>query len=148
MNEKSLKFVQQLIEKTENGPILWTPAVEDGQFKTILPDGKLAFVVQVKGNVRRFLLLDDHQETILEEEIVEDASLQNTLKALKRERERIPKAFYTEQTSDKISQFFSQETDKALLFEEIGRLQELARTKALKVNEKLVQAEEFLASLS
>jgi hypothetical protein len=142
MNEKSLSIVQQLIDKTEKGLVFWSSAFLDGQFKTILGDGQWAFVVQVKGNIRSFLLLDDHQETILEEEIREDASLQCALDTLRSERGL--RAMYPTSPHDK----FSQEAEKALLFEEIGRLQELARSKALKVNEKVVQAEEFLASLS
>lgn len=142
MNEKSLQFVEQLIDKTEKGLILWTPAIEDGQYKTLLGQGELAFVVQVKGDVRKLLLLDEHQETILEEEMnSHDALLQNAIEALK--QERVLRRMYDKTTHGD----YSPEAKRALLFEQIGRLQELARSKALKVNERLTQAEEILASL-
>ena len=43
--------------------------LEDGQFKALLPNVELAFVFQVKGDVRRFAMLDEQQETVLEERI-------------------------------------------------------------------------------
>jgi hypothetical protein len=142
MNEKSLQFVEQLIDKTEKGLILWTPAIEDGQFKTLLGQGELAFVVQVKGSVRKLLLLDEHQETILEEEMNGDeASMQKAIEALKQERGL--RSLYNKTPHGE----YSLAAKSALLFEKIGYLQELARSKALKVNERLVQAEEILASL-
>ena len=48
-SEKALSFVEQLIEKTKQDKLLWSRGFEDGQYKTLLPGGKLAFVIQVKG---------------------------------------------------------------------------------------------------
>jgi hypothetical protein len=142
MNERSLQFVEQLIEKTEKGLLLWTPAIEDGQFKTLLEQGELAFVVQVKGDVRKLFLLDKHQDTILEEELsLRDDSLRHSIEKLEQERNlriRYDKTPHGE---------FTPETKRALLFEKIGHLQELARSKALKVDERLAQAEQILSSL-
>jgi hypothetical protein len=142
MNEKSLQFVQQLIEKTEKGLILWTPAIEDGQFKTLLGQGELAFVVQVKRNTRQPFLLDEHQETILEEELNSDDDLVRA-SVEKLQEERSLRNLYDKTPHGD----FPTETKPALLFEAIGHLQELARSKALKVNQRLAQAEEILASL-
>jgi hypothetical protein len=118
MDEKSLSFVSQLIEKTQEGKLSWSTGFEDGQFKTLLPGGKLAFVVQVKGDVRRFLMLDETQEVILEETVTR-ADTQN-------EPANHP---------------------KFILYSGIGQLQGLARTRALQVNEKLAKAEKLLASI-
>jgi hypothetical protein len=118
MDEQSLGFVKQLIEKTEQGKISWSTGFEDGQFKTLLPRGELAFVIQVKGDVRRFLMLDDRQEVILEETVTR-ADTEN-------EPANHP---------------------KLILYSAIGKLQGLARTRALQVNEKLAKAEKLLAAI-
>jgi hypothetical protein len=120
MNEKSLGFVNQLIEKTEQGKLSWSTGVEDGQFKTLLPGGKLAFVVQVKGEVHEFLMLDDHQEVILEETVTRDEA-------------------HRDQISGGV--------DLDALYEAILNLQVLARSRALQVNDKLAKAEEILAAI-
>jgi hypothetical protein len=120
MDEKSLSFVIQLIEKTEQGKLSWSTGFEDGQFKTLLPGGKLAFVVQVKGEMREFQMIDDAQEVILEETVTRDqAHLANI------------------QGDDRLDR----------LYEAILSLQELARSRALRVNEKLANAEKLLAAI-
>jgi hypothetical protein len=120
MNEQSLGFINQLIDKTERGKLSWSTGFEDGQFKTLLPDGKLAFVVQVKGERCRFLMLDDRQEVILDATVTrDDAHL------------------------DKVQGGIDQEN----LYEAILKLQELARSRALRVNEKLTKAGELLAAI-
>jgi hypothetical protein len=115
MSEKSQSFVDQLLEKTREGKISWTTAFEDGQFKTVLPGGQLAFVVQVKGDARRILMLDERQEAVLDETIT------------KAETEGEP-----------------EHHPKIKLYAGIGELQDLARSQALQVNVKLVQAEQLL----
>jgi hypothetical protein len=118
MDERSQRFIDQLLEKTEQGKLSWTTAFEDGQFKTVLPGGTVAFVVQAKGDNRRFLMLDDQQETVLEEDIS------------KADTENEPAHH-----------------PKLILYHKIGRLQELARTQALRVDEKLFKAEKLLAEI-
>lgn len=118
MDERSPGLVQQLLDKTEEGKISWTTGFEDGQFKTLLPSGELAFVVQAKGDVRKFLMLDDRQEVILEETITKTDI----------EVEPAPHP-------------------KLNLFTAIGELQALAREQALQVNEKLAKAERLLAAI-
>jgi hypothetical protein len=118
MDERSLGFVNQLIEKTEQGKLSWSTGFEDGQFKTLLPGGKLAFVVQVKGNLHKFQMLDDHQEVILEEAIPYDKVQAGQI-----------------------------DLPEDLLFDAIWKLQELARSRALQVNEKLANAEKLLAAI-
>jgi hypothetical protein len=120
MDEKSLGFVNQLIEKTEQGKLSWSTGFEDGQFKTLLPEGKLAFVVQVKGEMRRFQMLDERQEVILEDAVTRDEAHLDHI-----------------QGGDQ----------RDSLFEAILKLQELARSRALRVNEKLAKAEELLAAI-
>jgi hypothetical protein len=120
MDEKSLGFVNQLIEKTEQGKLTWSTGFEDGQFKTLLPGGKLAFVVQVKGEMCKFQMLDERQEVILEDPVTRD-----------------------EAHIDKVNGG----TDRDSLYEAILKLQKLARSRALRVNEKLAKAEELLAAI-
>ncbi|HEV2325207.1 MAG TPA: hypothetical protein VGS10_14745 [Terracidiphilus sp.] len=117
MDERTMNFVNQLIEKTQQGKLSWSTGFEDGQFKTLLPGGKFAFVVQVKGNERRFSMLDDNQEPILQETVTQG-----------------------EVTTEPAS-------DKDHLYDAIGTLQELVRSRALKVNEKLITAERMLAEI-
>ena len=121
MDKKSLGFVSQLIEKTEQGKLSWSAGFEDEQFKTLLPGGKLAFVIQAKGEVRKFRMLDERLEVILEETVTFD------------------------QTA--IDHINSPNDNLGKLYEAIGRLQQLARNQALKVNEKLAQAEKLLAAI-
>lgn len=116
--ERSRKLVDQLLEKTKEGRLTWTAAFEDGQFKTVLPGGPLWFVVQVKGNTRKFLMLDEHQETVLEEAVT------------KAETENEPAHH-----------------PKLMLYSAIGKLQELARVQALQVDDKLAKAEKLLAAI-
>jgi hypothetical protein len=119
MDEKSLGFVNQLIEKTEQGKLSWSTGFEDGQFKTLLPEGKLAFVVQVNGPTNRFMMLDDGQEVILQERVnLDEANRAITVN---------PKMYH--------------------LYQAIDRLNKLARTQALQVNEKLAKAEKLLATI-
>lgn len=118
MDERSSGIVKQLIDKTEAGKISWTTGFEDGQFKMLLPNGELAFIVQAKGDTRKFLMLDDRQEIILEEAIT------------KAEIENGPTHH-----------------PKWALYQAIGELQSLARTRALQVNEKLAKAEKLLAAI-
>lgn len=118
MTEKSQSFVNQLLEKTREGKISWTTAFEDGQFKAVLPGGQLAFVVQVKGDAHRILMLDEKQEAVLDETIT------------KAETESEPAHH-----------------PRLMLYLGIGKLQDLARSQALQVNEKLVQAEHLLNSI-
>lgn len=118
MDNQSQKLVNQLLEKTQAGRLYWTTAFEDGQFKTVLPTGELAFVVQVKGDVRRFLVLDDHQETVLDEAI--------TQKDTESEPAHHP---------------------KLMLYLAIGKLQGLARGQALNVTAKLDEAERLLSAI-
>jgi hypothetical protein len=125
MDEKSLSFVNQLIEKTEQGKLSWSTGFEDGQFKTLLPEGKLAFVVQVNGNTNRFMMLDDKQEVILQERI--DLGELNRGIATPEAAERYGK--------------------RDALYHAILELNKLARTQALQVNEKLEKAEKLLAAI-
>jgi len=118
MDDQSLSLIKQLIEKTEQGKLTWSAGFLDGQFKTLLPTGELAFVVQVRGDERRFLMLDDRQEVILEETVTKT----NT----ESEPAHHP---------------------KLILYSAIGKLQTLARTRALQVNEKLQKAERLLAAI-
>lgn len=118
MNEQSLGFLNQLIDKTEQGKLSWSTGFEDGQFKTLLPGGKLAFVVQAKGDVRKFRMLDDKQETVLEETITKDDTVNEPA-----------------------------HHPKLLLYSAIGKLQTSARSRALQVNEKLAKAEKLLAAI-
>jgi hypothetical protein len=118
VNEQALVFVNQLIEKTEQGKLTWSTGFEDGQFKTLLPGGKLAFVIQDKGNVRRFMMLDDQQEKVLEETITKDDA--------ENEPAHHP---------------------KLILYSSIGKLQGMVRSQALQVNEKLATAEKLLAAI-
>ena len=118
MDERGKRLVEQLIEKTAQGKIAWSTAFEDGQFKTILPEGRLAFVVQVKGDVHRFRVLDEQQETVLDESVT------------KADTENEPPTH-----------------PRMLLYFSIGKLQELARNQALQVNEKLDKAEKILAAI-
>jgi hypothetical protein len=119
--ERSLRLVDQLLKKTKEGKLPWSTGFEDGQFKTVLPDGELAFVIQVKGEVRKFLMLDDHQEVILESTVTRDEAHLNHI-----------------QSADGL-------IDQ--LYEAIGELQDLARSRALQVNEKLAKAERLLAAI-
>lgn len=121
MCEKAIGFVNQLIEKTEQGKLSWsTGGFEDGQFKTLLPGGKLAFVVSVNGDVGRFRMLDDHQEVILDETVTRDEAHLASLRG---------------------------ESQPDILYGLILNLQELARNRALRVNEKLAEAERLLLSI-
>lgn len=148
MHEQSLKFVNQLLEKTEQGKIPWSTGVFDGQFKAILPGEGLAFVVQVKKRadgqiVHKFQLLDEHQEEIL-----------NDVISAKFERESPnggyfvggPQRLYWD-GEGKIDSQYEPNEQRIQLFSAIGQLQELARSKALKVDQRLAQAEEILAAL-
>lgn len=119
--ERSLRLIDQLLTKTREGKLPWTTGFEDGQFKTVLPKGELAFVVQVKGEARTFLMLDDHQEVILEESVTRDEAHIDNMRSPEHWLDRI--------------------------FEAIGQLQELARSRALQVNEKLEKAEKLLAAI-
>lgn len=118
MIEQSLGFVNQLIEKTEQGKLSWSPGFEDGQFKTLLPGGNLAFVVQAKGNVHKFRMIDEKQETVLEETITKDDT--------ENEPAHHP---------------------NLILYMSIGKLQGIARIQALQVNEKLAMAEKLLSAI-
>jgi hypothetical protein len=118
MDERSSRLVDQLLEKTNEGKLVWTTAFEDGQFKTILPKGEMAFVVQVKGDKRRFLMLDDQQEIILDETLT-DSEVMNE----------------------------PEDSPKLRLYREVGMLQMVARHKALSVNDKLDKAEKLLAAI-
>ncbi len=116
--ERPLKLVDQLLLKTEEGKLSWTTGIEDGQFITVFPNGEGAFVVQVKDDLRKFLVLNDHQEPVLEEAIPESVMASAQV-----------------------------ELPKCQLYDRIGRLQSLARLQALQVDDKLVKAEQFLASI-
>ena len=118
MCERSQGFVKQLLEMTREGKLSWTTTFEDGQFTTVLPGGQLAFVVQVEVDVHRFLMLEEKQEAVLDETIT------------KADTEREPAHH-----------------PKLMLYLGIGELQALARTQALQVNDKLVQAEQLLGSI-
>jgi len=118
MDERSQRLVDQLLEKTNSGRISWTTSFEDGQFKTLLPRGELAFIVQVKGDTRRFLMLDEQQEVILDETLTDDQ--------VANEPESSP---------------------TLRLYRELGKLQMAARRKALRVNDKLDMAEKLLAAI-
>jgi hypothetical protein len=146
MDEKSLSFVNQLIDKTEKEKLSWSTGFEDGQFKTLLPGGKLAFVVQVKGEMRKFQMLDDRQEVILEKTIqgrwvsgVPGGTPGSpTFQTYDGNQEYPPPDLLR-------TQYLGGRIDG--LFEAIGKLQELARTRALQVNEKLANAERLLAAI-
>ena len=118
MDERSQRLVDQLLETTNAGRITWTTAFEDGQFKTVLPKGELAFIVQVKGDTRRFLMLDQEQEVILDETLTDDQVVNEP------------------ETSPKLR-----------LYRELGMLQMVARRKALQVSDKLDMAEKLLAAI-
>lgn len=146
MDEKSLDFVNQLIEKTEQGKLSWSIGFEDGQFKTLLPGGKLAFVVQVRGGIRKFQMLDDHQEVILEKTVqgrwisrvpggVPGSPTFQTYDG--NEESPPPDSLRAQYLGGRVDGFF----------EAIGKLQDLARNQALQVNEKLANAERLLAAI-
>jgi hypothetical protein len=118
MNDQALGFVNQLIEKTEQGKLSWSTGFEDGQYKTLLPDGKLAFVVQVNGSTNRFMMLDDKQEVIL----LESIDIDELNRGIARGK-------------------------RVALYNAIDQLNKLARTQALHVNEKLADAEKMLAAI-
>ena len=120
-SEKALGFVNQLIEKTKLDRLRWTTGFEDGQYKTLLPGGNLAFVIQVKGEMRKFQMLDDHQEVILERTVTRDEV--------------------------HIQSVQSGDDRLGIFYEAILELQELARKRALQVNEKLERAEKLLAAI-
>jgi len=119
--ERSLRLIGQLLAKTKEGKLPWTTGFEDGQFKTMLPDGELAFVIQVKGEVRKFLMLDGRQEVILDETVP-----------------------FSETVADNIN-YGDDKREK--LYEAIGELQEIARSQALQVDDKLARAEKILAAI-
>jgi hypothetical protein len=121
MSEQSLGFVNQLIDKTKQGKLSWSIGFEDGQFKTLLPEGKLAFVVQAKGDVHKFRMLDEYQDLIVEEIIP-----------------------FSKVVADRIN--MGVDTTETLYLA-IGELQELARSGSLHVNEKLAKAEKLLAAI-
>jgi hypothetical protein len=125
MDERSLSFVKMLIEKTNQGKISWSTGFEDGQFKTLLPGGKLAFVVQVNGPINHFMMLDDRQEVILQERI--------DLDELNR---GIPSP-----------EAAKGHGEKHALYRAILELNKLARAQALQVDDKLAKAEELLAAI-
>jgi hypothetical protein len=120
MHEQSLKFVKQLLEKTEQGKISWTTGFEDEQYKTILPGGKLAFVVQKYSllNSFSFSMFDENQDEILQERISLGEIECELVDAVGRE-----------------------------LYHAIQELYKLAKAQALHVDEKLVQAEKLLAAI-
>jgi hypothetical protein len=146
MDERALSFVNQLIEKTEQGKLSWSTGFEDGQFKTLLPGGKLAFVVQVKGELRKFQMLDDRQEVILEKTI--------RGRYVSRAPGGTPGSptFQTYDGDEEFPppdllrfQYLGSQVDE--LFDAIGTLQSLALSRALRVNEKLANAEKLLAAI-
>jgi len=152
LDEKSLSFVNQLIEKTEQEKLSWSTGFEDGQFKTLLPGGKLAFVVQVNimskggGQVRKFQMLDDRQEVILEKTI-QGRYVSGTPGGTPGSP-----TFQTYEGDEAFpppdllrSQYLHGQVDE--LFDAIGKLQGLARTRALQVDEKLAKAEKLLAAI-
>jgi hypothetical protein len=118
MSDRALRFVNQLIEKTEQGKLSWSIGFEDGQFKTLLPGGRLAFVVQAKGDVRKFRMLDEKQDTVLEEIITKDDTVNEPA-----------------------------HHPNLILYSSIEKLQGMARSRALQVNEKLATAEKLLAAI-
>lgn len=118
MDNRSQNLVRQLLDKTSEGKLVWTTAFEDGQFKAVLPTGELAFVVQVKGDKRRFQMLDDRLEPVVDETV----TIADTLN----EPAHHP---------------------KLMLYQSIGQLQECARSQALQVDAKLDKAEKLLASI-
>jgi hypothetical protein len=120
MDDRTMGFMTQLIEKTEQGKLSWSTGFEDGQFKTVLPGGKLAFVVQEDGPTKRFMMLDDNQEVILQENVNEWEFKGDELTV-----------------GSKMQQVNSA----------MNRLIELARTRSLQVNEKLAEAEKLLAGI-
>ena len=118
MDNRSQNLVDQLLKKTNEGKLIWTTAFEDGQFKTVLPTGELAFVVQVKDDKRRFLMLDDRLEPVVDETV--------TIAEIEKEPAHHP---------------------KLMLYNSIGNLQQSARAQALQVDAKLDKAEKLLASI-
>jgi hypothetical protein len=146
VDEKPLAFVNQLIKKTEQGKLSWSTGFEDGQFKTLLPGGKLAFVVQERDGVRKFQMLDDRQEVIL------DKAIQGRYVSGVPGGTPGSPTFQTYEGNDKTpppdllrTQYLRGQVD--VLFEAIGNLQMLARSRALQVDEKLAKAEKLLAAI-
>ena len=89
-------------------------------------------------------MLDDHQEIILKQTITEDESLKT--------------AAQKQQELDGVREFYgngpvppakndSAHQSKLMIYLKIGKLQELARSQALQVNEKLAKAEQMLAAI-
>jgi hypothetical protein len=111
------RLIGQLRQKTEQGKLSWSTGFEDGQFKTLV-GGRLAFVVQVKGDIRKFLVLDEHQEIILDEEVSSDETVNAPMLS-----------------------------PKDIIYDAIGSLHTLVRDRALQVNEKLATAEKLLADI-
>ena len=138
--DRALRLIDQLIVKSKQGKLAWNTGFEDGQFVTLLPYGGLAFVVQIKGEVRKFRVLDETQEVILDETV---------------QGRYVPGApgstpgsptFQTYDENDMLRvQYLGDRTDG--LYEAIGELYELARARALQVNEKLAKAERLLAAI-
>lgn len=125
MDERSITFVDQLLEKTEQGKLSWTTGFEDGQYKTVLPGGKLAFVVQVSGKNNRFMMLDENQDVILQENI---------------DLEELNRGITTPEMVERFGA-------KERLYRAIHSLNQVAKIQALQVNEKLVQAEKLLEAI-
>lgn len=119
MNERTINLMKQLLLKTSQGKITWSRGFEDGQFKTILPGGKLAFVVQEKHAVLRFSMYDEKQEMLLDEQhaMVEATEQQQ------------------------------QETSSSLWVGCCKLLYDAARQNALQIDDRLQEAEKLLSAI-
>jgi hypothetical protein len=138
--DRSLRLIDQLLTKSKQRKLAWNIGFEDGQFVTSLPNGGLAFVVQVKEDARKFKVLDETQETILEETIlgryvpgVLDGTPGSPTFQTYNENGRLRVSYSGNQVDG--------------LFESIGQLQDLARAQALQVDDKLAKAEKLLAAI-
>jgi len=138
--DRALRLIGQLTIKSEQGKLRWTTGFEDGQFVTSLPNGGLAFVIQVKEGVRSFTVLDESQEMILNE-AVQGRYTAGVVGSTP--------GSPTLQTFDAngLLRFTYIGEQRDVLFEAIGSLQELARAQALRVNDKLTKAERLLAAI-
>ena len=138
--ERSLRLIDQLLTKSKQGKLSWQTGFEDGQYMTVLPEGGLAFVVQKKGEFLKFKVLDETQETILDETLYG-----RYVSGVTGETPGSPTfQTFSENGLLRVS-YRGDQIDE--LFDGIGRLQELARVQALRVNDKLAKAEKLLAAI-
>jgi hypothetical protein len=73
MPQRLQNFVNQLSQKTREGKLFWSPGFDDGQFMATVAPTSAAFVIHLQGSQRRLQVLDEQQQTILDEPITKAA---------------------------------------------------------------------------